>query len=564
MSDEVSEIKARLDIVDIVSSYLPLKRSGRSFTACCPFHQENTPSFHVSSDRQSYHCFGCQAKGDIFTFIMEIENLSFVEALERLAPMAGVTLQPRKGPARDPGREQRWKTTMNIAGHFFRNHFTGEQGEMAREYMTKRGFTKETLDHFKIGFAPDGYTGLLHHAKSKGVTEEDLVTLGLARKGSDGSCYDFFRNRVIFPVRNVQGQVVAFGGRVLDGSEPKYLNSPETPLFNKSRTLFHYHHSKDMVKDHGHFLMMEGYTDVMMVHQAGVGPAVATLGTAMTEDHVRMLKRFEIPLYLVYDGDNAGVSAMEKALPHIVSTGLEARAMLLPQGTDPCDFLLDKSQEDWQELREQSIELFEYKLRVRMEKSPPDSLEKKVKLARIMLKDLEHNRDSIREGLYLDLLSDRLGIERGDLRVEHKSPKPTNQESPRRHSPTSAYDQDPAYFLLALCLAEDGFRTQLEELPDLPFSPKPSSTCLKKWLEAHAQAESRVAFDPFKETLNDSERRAFDDAMVQELPDDLQMTFQENLEAWRSNTGDTLRDALKEKGDYQSQLDLLRKLTEEL
>lgn len=539
MGDEVAQIKSRIDIVDFIGSYVKLKKSGSNHVGLCPFHHEKSPSFNVSSNRQAYHCFGCQASGDIFSFVMAHENMDFRQALEKLAIVAGVELKQGKRSKVSFQKEKQWRKLLNLAGHFFRETFLSHEGQQAREILTSRGFSKATLDSFKIGFAPDAWSRLCDRALAKGFSKEDLVTMGLARKSEKGGVYDFFRNRIMFPVRNPQGQVIAFGGRVIDDSVPKYMNTPETPFFNKSRTLFNFNEAKNQLSEQGFFLMMEGYTDVMMVTQYNLGPALATLGTAMTEEHLRMLKRYDAPLYLVYDSDRAGQKAMEKALPYVLKLGINARAITLPDGEDPAVFFrhVEKSESLWPELKANSVDLFEYKLKALIKERGMEQTESKVAIAKEMIKELRLNRDEIREGLYLDVMAKELNIHRVDLlrQLNHeKEIEPTVNLKPKLviHS----FRKDPAYFLLCLAMVDGGYRTRLDELATIPKGHQVTSQVLKKWLNAHSH-EGDIAHVHFEASLNDLEKDVFRQARIEELPESRELPnfFDEKLKQWQGS-----------------------------
>jgi DNA primase len=573
MSDDITLIKARVDIIDLIGSYVQLKRSGRNFVACCPFHQEKSPSFTIFQDSQSFKCFGCQKGGDIFTFIMDHEGLSFPEAMEHLAKEAGVELKPKQ--SRNPGhqgREKLWKKALNVAGHFFRNQFFSDDGAPAREYLAARGFTDETMDFFKVGYAPDSFDAFLKHARSNGLTDDDLLTMGLIKRSESGRLFDFFRNRVIFPVRNPQGQVVAFGGRVLDGTEPKYLNSPETPLFSKTRTLYNFHHARTEVKGFQYFLMMEGYTDVMMAYQAGVGPAVATLGTAMTEEHVRMLKRHQAPLYLVYDADNAGRRAMDRALPFVIKYGMETRVLSLPEGQDPCDFLLEAEDPKtrWKDCMTVSEDAFVNKVQHLIQEKGCSSSEQKLSIAKLMLEDLKSNRDPLRESVYLDELSKLLEINRESLGASREQDAPSLKA---KNVPPKAkdYPRNDAFFLLSICLHQTSYRSRIEELPRLPDDSSEPAKVLLGWLENNTDLEIDQAHPLFMEKLSQPQRNIFLDALQesQSLPDDevLRGLYQEKVESWvgmkvqKSDLKMQLEEAVRN-GDEELQLKILKTISE--
>jgi DNA primase len=539
MGDEVSQIKSRIDIVDFIGSYVKLKRSGANHLGLCPFHREKSPSFNVSPNRQAYHCFGCQASGDIFSFVMAYESMNFREALEKLAPIAGVELQNNKRKNATFQKEKQWKRLLNLAGHFFRETFLSHEGKVARSILADRGFSTATLDSFKIGFAPDAWSRLCDRALAKGFSKEDLVTMGLARKNEKGGIYDFFRNRIMFPVRNVQGQVIAFGGRVIDDAVPKYMNTPETPLFNKSRTLFNFNEARTQLAEHGFFLMMEGYTDVMMVRQHNLGPAIATLGTAMTEEHLRLLSRHNVPLFLVYDGDRAGQKAMEKALPFALKLGVDTRAITLPQGQDPADFFnhAEKNDSLWEQLKANSVDLFEYKLKALITERGLEQTESKVSIAKEMLKELHLNRDEVRESLYLDVMARDLNIQRNDLLRQLNNEKDSDRVVDLKPKlVVTSFRKDPAYFLLCLAMVDAGYRTRLEELTNMPQGDQVTVMVLKKWLDAHVH-EGDIAHVHFEASLSPLEKEVFSQARIEELPEQraLPAFFDEKLKQWQGS-----------------------------
>jgi len=337
MSDDVREVKSRLDIADVIGDYVQLRRAGNSLWGLCPFHREKTPSFSVSRERQSFHCFGCNKGGDVIAFIMEQEGLSFREALELLAARAGVTLSKTGGGVgKKPSAERR--AILEEACAFFIGSLRGAGGEAPRAYLARRMVQKDAWSRFELGWGPASWSALLDHLLSLGYTQNDAVTAGLASTGNRGA-YDRFRGRVIFPVRDELGRLAGFGGRLIDGEGAKYVNSPEGELFNKRRLLYFLHEAKKSVRERLRIILMEGYMDVLRAHTAGYTEAVASLGTALTEDQAQLIKRFTDLCYIAYDADAAGQEAALRGMYILQNRGVEVRVVSLPEGSDPDDVL---------------------------------------------------------------------------------------------------------------------------------------------------------------------------------------------------------------------------------
>jgi DNA primase len=357
-SDDVERVREATDIVAVVSRYVQLKRAGRNLKACCPFHDEKTPSFNVNPEKQFFKCFGCGAGGSVFDFLMRAARLDFGEALNVLAKEAGIEL--RRDPAEKAERHRRDELlrVLSWAGRTFVANMAHPEGDACRRYVAERGIGPEAAADFGLGFARPGWRNLLEEAERQKVPLELLVGAGLVHK-KDGSVYDAFRNRLTFPIRNAHGQVIAFGARSLDGAEPKYLNSPESPLFRKRQTVYGLERLGKLEAGRP-VLVMEGYTDVIMATQWGVGGAVATLGTALTPDQVRLLRRYADRAVLVYDGDRAGSEASLRAIPLVLGGGLDLRVVELPGGEDPCDFFLRRKERGLDELVTHTRELADY------------------------------------------------------------------------------------------------------------------------------------------------------------------------------------------------------------
>ena len=317
----IDDLVARSDIVDVVSDYLPLTKKGGSYWGLCPFHGEKTSSFHVVSDRQSYHCFGCGKGGGVISFVMELEHLPFIEAVRVLSKRAGMEFPEEENQGQFRKVRERLLAANKDVARFFHRKLYEDEGLSALRYLNERKLSKQTITRFGLGFAPDGWDHLLHHLTAMGYSKQELVEAGLAVSGQKGRIYDRFRGRVMFPIIDVRGNVIGFGGRVLDQTEPKYLNSPDTPVFNKSQNLFALNLAR--LTKMGRFILTEGYMDTIALHQAGIDCAVASLGTAFTQYHARLLSRYTKEVVSAFDSDNAGVAAAKRGIPHLEQTGMK-------------------------------------------------------------------------------------------------------------------------------------------------------------------------------------------------------------------------------------------------
>ncbi|MCS7273397.1 MAG: DNA primase [Fimbriimonadales bacterium] len=347
-------IRERIDLVELVSEYVRLERAGKNFKALCPFHTEKTPSFYVSPALNRFHCFGCGASGDAIAFLMRIEGLSFREALQRLAQRAGIELRSEAIAAEPPNELERLRKLV-FAAHFFYRQCL-QRTPAAQQYLAQRGLTPETIEAFELGYAPDGWDYLLRFLQKHNFDPRDAEAAGLLKAREDGSgYYDRFRNRIIFPIHDAAGRVVAFGARTLGDEEPKYLNSPETPLFEKRTTLYGWHRARNAIVRQRAAIVVEGYLDLIMLHQYGFTHSVATLGTAFTEEHAARLKRLVERVYLVFDSDAAGVRAALRAGEVLLQAGIPAFVVSLPAGEDPDSLLRSQGAEAFQQALEAAV-----------------------------------------------------------------------------------------------------------------------------------------------------------------------------------------------------------------
>ncbi len=418
----IDQVQAANDIVDVVSQVVPLKKSGRNFKGRCPFHEEKTPSFMVSSEKQIYHCFGCGAGGNVFGFLMQYENLSFPEVLRRLAERAHIRL-PEKSEHRKEGQSEQEKIyeIYQFAADYYRELFWHpEQGKAARDYFVKRGFNLELAKEFQVGWAPDAWRGLFEHLSKKGMSEAFILKARLINRSDKGNVYDVFRGRLMFPIHNLQGKVVAFGGRLIAEAEgPKYLNSPENPIFIKRRELFGLHNAKKFLnREFPRIIVSEGYLDLLRLFDQGFKASVATLGTSLTEEHVAVLKRFVEEAVVVYDGDKAGEAASLRGLEVFLEGGLNVKLVRLPDGFDPDDFLLKKGAAEFQKLLDGAQDFFDYKIDVLLRKYNRLEAAGLIKITNESLETLVKVRNPVLLDRYFRKLAGILGVEVSSLRQE--------------------------------------------------------------------------------------------------------------------------------------------------
>ena len=335
--DFLESLSDKADIVDVVSDYVTLKNSGRSYVGLCPFHREKTPSFHVDADKQLYHCFGCQASGNVYTFVMKIENLDFVEAVKFLANRVNMPL-PEEGAAKGVSREKKARLleANRQAARFYHELLYLPEGAEALNYLRGRGLTDNIIRRFGLGYSPNARNELYKHLANKDFASSELIESGLCVMGDAGP-WDFFRNRVMFPIINTYGEVIAFGGRVMDKTEPKYLNTGDTPVFNKRKNLYSLNLLKKSKAKKA--IITEGYMDVIALNANGYDYAVASLGTALTRDQIKLVSRYAPEIYVSYDGDKAGINATHRAIELARAEKLKVRVIALEGGKDPDEYM---------------------------------------------------------------------------------------------------------------------------------------------------------------------------------------------------------------------------------
>ena len=484
----VDDVKSRLDVVEIISSYVTLDRSGRRYKAPCPFHQEKTPSFMVYPDRQSWHCYGaCASGGDVFSFVMRAENLDFAETLKRLAQQAGVTLPTGQRPTREQDAYQ----INEAAKGFYQDLLASDQGSSARGYLEKRGLTQDSLGKFELGLSPRDGQSLGNYLAQKGFSLGQLTEAGVVRVNARGQSQDLFRGRLIIPIRNSRGDLAGFGSRALDDSVPKYLNSARTPVFDKGRVLYGLYLAQEAARQQG-LVVVEGYMDVIMAHQNGFTNVVASMGTALTGDQVAEIRRLTSQVVMALDPDAAGQQATLRSLAtswevfqKLVSERdkkersretiifqrqeeLDLKVMSLPDNLDP-DELIRRSPQEWTALVEEAVPLFEYLLPAVSNQLDISSTQGKARVADMLFPFIAAVPEPIQQDLYFQQLAAYLGVAEGTLKASiakfanptarsgsagvSRPARTTAGEAESTSSPFAQLDRDPVEeYCLALAL----------------------------------------------------------------------------------------------------------------
>ena len=414
-------IQDRLDIVEVISGYMTLRRSGKNFKANCPFHGEKTPSFMVSADKQIFHCFGCGAGGNVFGFVMKIEKKDFRETVEALAERAGVELP--KDVRVDPKTEERISQLFGVHAKAVEFYHQGllskKEAAPARAYLEKRGLSPQTIQDFKLGYAPGNWDAFYASVKGQ-IPEAVLEKSGLVLAKKEGGFYDRFRNRILFPIFDAKGACIAFGGRVMDDSLPKYLNSPETEIYSKGRQWYGLFQARKAIRDLDAVVVVEGYMDLISCHQAGVQNVVASLGTALTTEQARVLKRHTQNVFIVYDADKAGESATLRGLEILIEEGMEVKIVRLPEGEDPDSFVRKKGAGEFGEALKKAKNLFDYKLDLLKQKFDVSQIEGKVKIANDLVSLFSRVKNEILRSAWTKALAQELSLSEEALLAEMK------------------------------------------------------------------------------------------------------------------------------------------------
>ena len=416
----LNTLRDRLDIEEFISGYVNLKHQGRTSKGLCPFHSEKTPSFTVYNDTQSFYCYGCGKGGDIITFARDIENLDYIEAVKLLADKAGLTMPDDNYDDTMAKKRRRMYEINKEAARFYHACLWNEQGAVALDYwQNKRGLSVHTIRHFGLGFAPDDWHALENHMRSKGYSSQELYEANLIRRSEKNGktfTYDNFRNRAMVPIIDLRGNIIAFGGRVLDDSKPKYVNTSDTLVYNKRNALFALNYAKDTGDDT--LILCEGYLDVITLHQAGFNNAVAGLGTALTDEQVRLLARYANTILLSYDNDEAGKEATERALQKFDATGMSVRPLTLSGGKDPDEIIKKFGASRFQSIIDGAANETEYRLNEKRAKYDTSTDDGKVKYTREACEIIARISSPVEQDVYMSRLATELGISKDAVKLQ--------------------------------------------------------------------------------------------------------------------------------------------------
>jgi DNA primase len=509
--DAIREIRERANIADVVSDVVALKRRGRSVTGLCPFHTEKTPSFTVSEERGFYHCFGCGEHGDVFSFVMKTQSLTFPEAVRAVAERFGLPV-PTEATSGARQRSEPLVAVNVAAAAFFRAQLRAPVGARCRAYLAERAVSADAIERFGLGFAPGGGDVLVRHLRANGHSLEDAATAGLIGRSSDGRLYDRFRERLMFPIQDLGARVIAFGGRILPGTPvtgdppPKYLNSPETPIFKKGQTLYGLGLARDAIRARERVIVVEGYLDVIAVAEAGIGEVVAPLGTALTVDQLRVLKRFAETVIACFDGDEAGRRAAAKSFPVFVEAGLWGRGVFLPAGDDPDTFVRQRGPQALIEEVEKAEPLVDAYV-ASLTGTRLDAVGRRAEAARDVARLLKSVQNPFEREALLRLAAYRLGREVLLDTGAPTAPQAVAATAPREHA-SSAEEQ-----VVELMALDPGLVARVDASGVIAEFEQPE---LKRLAEGIVEAASGEGSEPVIERLP----RDLRDRVVRRLLDD--------------------------------------------
>jgi DNA primase len=464
----VDEVKQRTDIVEVIGREVTLVKAGRTFKGLCPFHSEKNPSFYVYPEQQSWHCFGCNSGGDVFSFIMKKQNLEFGEALRQLAQKAGVVIPSRFEPGMESQEKQRLYDVNQAAAQYFHNLLINSPaGKKAQGYIAKRGFTEETVKAFQLGYSANSWEELKKYLLERDYTEKEMLDAGLIIEAEGKKPHDRFRDKLMFPIFDVRGRVTGFGGRALDDSLPKYTNSPQTPLFDKSGTLYGINLARDAIREQDTAVIVEGYMDVITAHQNGFKNAVASMGTAVTERQVNILKRLTKNLSLALDADAAGEEAMLRTVGYENSLDAEIKVIILPAGKDPDDVIKEDS-ENWRKLVAAAVPIVDYTFDMATAGLDLDTAKGKALARDRLLPIIGEIKDNVRRAHYLQKLAGLLRVSERDLEADLARIRPSQtrrQPSAPEPQPVRSLVSSPKEeYCLALLLQHPELKRQEEGL----------------------------------------------------------------------------------------------------
>ncbi|TRZ52135.1 MAG: DNA primase [Dehalococcoidia bacterium] len=500
----IDEIKQRIDIVDVVSQYASLKKTGRTFRALCPFHSEKHPSFFVYPEQQSWHCFGaCNTGGDVFAFVMKKESIDFGEALRLLAQRAGVTIPSRFEPGAEGKEKERAYQVNEAAAQYFHNLLVNSpSGDKARNYVASRGLTSKTVAEFQLGYSLNSWDGLKQYLTERGYTEGELLAAGLVIQTEEGKTHDRFRNQLMFPILDAREHTTGFGARALDDSSPKYFNSPQTPIFDKSSILYGINLSTAAIRQQNMAVIVEGYMDTITAHQNGFNNVVASMGTSVTEKQVNTLKRLTKNMVLALDADTAGEAAMLRGIGYENTLDAEVKVIILPRGKDPDDVIREDKQ-NWQHLMEEALPVVDYAFNMVTAKLDLKTARDKSLVVDKLLPTVAEIKDTVRQAHYLQKLARLLKLSERSLdaalgkikasqgRRQIKEPKPqamTRALRPLLSSPLEEY-------CLALILQHPELKDKGEGLLPKHFQSSENREIFIAWQQANDLSSLKAQLD---------------------------------------------------------------------
>jgi DNA primase len=529
--NKIDEIKSRVDIVELASEYLTLKKAGRNFVGLCPFHQEKTPSFTLNREKQIFYCFGCGQGGNVITFLMKIAGKSFPEAIKDLAQKAGIVLPPRitskESREKDSLREKITELNLRAAQQFARNLYS-PAGKDARQYLQGRGISEETIKQFRLGYAPDSWNSLTNHIEGSGIPLKLAEQAGLVIIGKEGKFYDRFRGRLIFPIENVFGEIVAFGGRILDKGEPKYLNSPESPVYIKGKNLYGLNKTKDEIRGRDFALIVEGYFDLISLVNAGISNVVATLGTALTREHLELLRRYTTNVVALFDPDAAGKKAIDRSLELFLETRMKALVLILPDDLDPDDYVKKFGKDSLEALISRAQPLSDYYIENVI--GGGKTFEDKREMVKTAMEFIEKISDKKEKALFIKRIAEKTGINEELLIKE----QPRQQQKKAGTKPQINISNDAVELYLIQLLLEYPKKINQVEVDDiLHYFLQPQ---LKSLGEKIIDAYKRLGFVDIGEILSEDEdaplRERMFQMMIKALPADdtkLEKIFSDNI-----------------------------------
>lgn len=437
--DKIDEILTSANVVEVIGDYVRLKKRGRSFLGLCPFHTEKTPSFSVSAEKGLFKCFGCGRGGNVFGFLMEYEKISFIDAVKKLAEKYGITLPEERQRSGKPDQEREDLYAVSaFASRLFQDVLRSGKESEALTYLKRRNWNQETLTTFQIGIAPDSWDELLTKATAQGLVMETLVTAGLVVKRDDGKLYDRFRRRLIFPIHSYFGKIVGFGARAIrPGDEPKYLNSPETPIYSKSQILYGLYQAIAAIRDLEYVIIVEGYADVLSVHQSGLKNVVATSGTALTPEQIKLLARYTRNFIFLYDADSAGAHAMVRGVDIIIEQGYDVKIVQLPSGEDPDSFVQAKGKEALEQYIRSAISFVDFILLQHQSEGKFEAPDQKASAIRSVLQVLVKMDDELRRDFYIKHIAEKYDVYETVLHRELEKLRTELQKNIPRAEPKS-------------------------------------------------------------------------------------------------------------------------------